>query len=102
MSPDPVTVNVPAAARNRPPRAACCGSICCPAQARPGPAPARLTWSNEAVAWLGLSCADCPPKDWDVIVCAGEAANSPACTVPGSPARWAVPTRVQCVPSAES
>ena len=32
----------------------------------------------------------------------GEAANSPACTVAGSPARCTVPTLVQCVPSADS
>ena len=32
----------------------------------------------------------------------GVVANSPACTVPGSPGSRTVPTVVQCVPSAES
>ncbi len=43
-----------------------------------------------------------PPKLSEIAWYAGEAANSPAWTVDGSPASVTVPTWVQCVPSAES
>ncbi len=65
--------------------------------------PDRLTWSKTAVAWVGPKVPFSPPPKLVVSArYAGEAANSPACTVDGSPARATVPTWVQCVPSAES
>ena len=40
------------------------------------------------MAWLGrLDPLAPPPKFWEITVYAGEAANSPAWTVDGSPAR---------------
>src|SRR6266511_4010435 len=43
-----------------------------------------------------------PPNDWVVTEYSGEATNNPACTVDDSPARLAVPTLVQCAPSADA
>ena len=45
---------------------------------------------------------DEPPSDVVFTEYPGEAANSPACVVDGSPASVAAPTLVQCAPSAES
>ena len=53
--------------------------------------------------WAGCSTLDpVPDRLIRSTKYAGEAANSPAWTVAGSPGRVAVPTLVQCVPSAES
>jgi len=54
------------------------------------------------VARVGPPVDDDPPIDAEITEYCGEAANSPACAVDGSPASVAVPTRVQCAPSAES
>ena len=54
------------------------------------------------MARVGPPVEDAPPSDVEVTEYPGEAANSPACAVDGSPASVAVPTRVQCAPSAES
>src|SRR5690242_7090546 len=97
MSPEPVTVNVPPAVWNPP------GSddatwarapMLTPRQPAPGCAPARLTWSNTAVATVRPLLRVCTH--------AGEVTNGPACTVTGRPTSRTVPARVQCVPSVES
>ena len=52
---------------------------------------------------MGPPCAVAAPSDWVLTSeFSGEVANIPAWTVGGSPARVAVPTLAQCVPSAES
>jgi hypothetical protein len=106
MSPDPVTVNPPPARSNRP---RCSGVALAgpprssPVHARLGQVPCRVRWSKAAVARVGPPAAPARPSDWLVgWAYWGEVANSPACTVAGSPARLAVPTLVQWVPSADS
>ena len=97
MSPEPVTVNVPPAVRNRPGRdeaSWACAPMLTPRHPPPGAACGRLTWSKTAVATVR-------PLFW-VCTHAGEVTNGPACTVAGRPARLTAPTLVQCVPSAES
>ena len=79
------------------------GSDIVPGPGAAGHVPDRLTWSKTAVSWLGAMVPFSPPPRLRVIAWyAGEAANSPAWTVGGSPASATVPTWVQCVPSAES
>src|SRR5215472_2146268 len=109
MSPDPVTVNVPPAclkgAGPRPPGPTATGPprpIAVPVQVAPAAAPDTLTWSKTPVAWAGPPWKLDPPNEFWVTVYAGEVANMPACTVAGSRASRAVPTFVQCTPSAES
>ena len=101
MSPEPVTVNVPPAAWNRPGSAELtwvfppvAAPMLAPRQPPPGTAPGKLTWSKTAVATVGPLFSVCTH--------AGEVTNGPACTVAGRPARLTVPTLVQCVPPAES
>jgi hypothetical protein len=72
-----------------------------PAHLPLGQAPRWLMWSKVAMAGVG------PVTRWAVPPPVpgpggGEAANSPACTVAGSPARSAAPTVRQWLPSAES
>ena len=97
MSPAPLTVNWPSARRNRPPGVSL-GAPAAPTgpprQAPRGPAPDMTTWSKTAVARVGLLLS--------AVTESGEVTNSPAGTTDGSPASRAVPTRIQCVPSADS
>jgi hypothetical protein len=63
--------------------------------------PRRLTWSKTAEVWVKCTW-DPPPTLWDACTSPGEVTKSPVCTVDDSPARVAVPTVVQCVPSVDS
>src|SRR5690348_17008562 len=75
MSPEPVTVNVPPTARNRPGRdeaSWACAPMLKPRHPAPG-ACGRLTWSKTAVATVR-------PPFWDRTH-AGDVTNGPACTV---------------------
>src|SRR5579875_594501 len=106
MSPDPDTVNRPPACANPCTDAGSALSaapwMSWPAQRPAGQLPCRLTWSKTPVAKAGPPLADAVPSPFEVTVYPGEAANIPACATRGSPASVAVPTRVQCTPSAES
>src|SRR5215831_4312661 len=85
MSPEPVTVNVPPAAWNRPGRDEASWArapMLTPRHPAPGAACGRLTWSNTAVATVRPLL---PAR-----VHAGEVTNGPACTVAGRPARMTV------------
>jgi hypothetical protein len=101
MSPLPVTVNVPAPVLK--PSVPAGRPSFPPPTFRPTHAPpcqVRPTWSKTPVAALG------PPLMLASLaeVCryGGDVANKPTWAVAGRPVRVAVPTRVQCVPSAES
>ena len=83
ISPDPDTVNRPAACVNP---CADVGSalsvvpwIFWPAHWLAGQRPCRLTWSKAAVARVGPPVEDEPPSDVVFTEYPGEAANSPAC-----------------------
>ena len=98
MSPVPVTVNVPAAWLEP---AVLPGEL--PPTLSPAHAPRgqlRPTWSKTPVATLGPPLMLASPSE----VCryCGEVVNRPTWATCGRPARVAVPTWAQCVPSAES
>src|SRR5437879_5932817 len=97
MSPEPVTVYRPAACAKPPalfPGESGPPPIFVPAQPPPCE-PDRLRWSNTPVAWLGPAWPLLPPNELVATVEIGEVANSPTCTVAGSPVRVALPTWVQ-------
>ena len=121
MSPEPATVNVPpdfvtppvAPRLLGPIQALPCGAVhwgvgplaaptTPPRHAGLGRSPRRLTWSKTPVACVLTGVPLLLANPWVVMRAVGDAANSPAWAVSGSPVRVAAPTSVQCVPSAES
>src|ERR1019366_3158155 len=79
------------------------GSGSVPRHRLPGDMRCRATRSKAAVAWVDSPLALDPLADWLVTLEEpGDAANSPAWTVADSLGRVAMPTLVQCAPSAES
>src|SRR5580693_9092097 len=103
MSPLPVTVSRPAESWNpsgEPAAGPLAPPMAVPVHAASGQPPARLTWSKAAVAMLDPPVTLRPAPD--ACQYGGDVANRPPCIVDGSPVKVAVPTLVQCVPSAES
>ena len=96
MSPDPCTVKTPPAWRYPPGRglSAAPDPTSRPAHWLPGRAPATVTWSKTALARVAPAFSS--------VTESGEVTKIPACTPVAAPGRRAVPTRVQCLPSAES
>ena len=106
MSPDPVTVKPSAVCWNPP---CCCASalsgppIAVPDHAWSGQVPSRPRLSNVAVSCVGPPSTPAAPSAPPAVAAyCGEVANSPASTVVGRPARCAVPTVVQWIPSVDS
>jgi hypothetical protein len=97
-----VTSIVPPAWCHSPRTGAPPGSTGAPVHAPGTQPPRRPMCANPAVARLGPDWELEPPTNCEVTVCAGEVANRPPGTWPGSPARVAWPTRAQRRPSAEA
>src|ERR1700728_2703024 len=105
MSPDPVTVSVPPDWRYPPRRGWLPGigsaPMLVPRHRLPGGTRCRATRAKAAGAWGDSPLALDPLADWLVTLEEpGDAANSPAWTVAASLGRVAMPTQVQCTPSA--
>ena len=96
MSPDPWTVKNPPVWRYPPLSGlyAAPSPKSWPAHWLPGPLPDTVTWSKTPLARVAPAFSS--------VTQSGEVTKMPACTAVVSPGRRAVPTRVQCVPSAES